>query len=483
MDDIIYTLDREQRYTGVFGRRLATEGWAPDQYLGKTAREVFGPEAAAVHQDANARALGGTRVAYDWSIGASQSTRYFQSVLSPIRDEAGHVVGLVGVGRETTEQKKLQSQLMASDRMVSVGVLAAGVAHEINNPLAAVMANLDLAVQDAADLESRFGPFGELIDELRDARAGAERVRQIVRDLRVFSRTEEETRGPIDVQAVMESTIRMAWNEIRHRARLVKSYHDVPPVEANDSRLGQVFLNLLVNAAQAIPVGHADKNEIRVAIRAGDTARHVVIEITDTGSGIPPGLLQHIFTPFFTTKAAGVGTGLGLSICQRIVTGFGGEIAADSEPGRGTTFTVVLPASSAIAAAPSTAMRSIAALRRGRVLVVDDEPMICKTVRRTLEGEHEVTIASRVSDALAAITSGARFDVILCDLMMPELTGMDLHAELQRLAPDLAGQVIFLTGGAFTPRTREFLEHVSNERLEKPFEPGHLRSLVNARIK
>ncbi len=483
MDDIIYTLDREQRYTGIFGRWLATEGWQPAQYLGKTAREVFGAEAAAIHEDANARALAGTRVQYDWCVGASQSTRHFQSVLSPIRDEAGQVIGLVGVGRETTEQKKLQSQLMASDRMVSVGVLAAGVAHEINNPLAAVMANLDLAVQDAADLESRFGPLGELVEELRDARAGAERVRQIVRDLRVFSRTEEETRGPVDVQAVMESTIRMAWNEIRHRARLVKSYSDVPAVEANDARLGQVFLNLLINAAQAISVGHADKNEIRVAIRAIEASRRVVVEITDTGSGIPPGVLQHLFTPFFTTKAAGVGTGLGLSICQRIVTGFGGEIAVDSEPGRGTTVTVVLPASSSVAGAATAPERAIGAARKGRVLVVDDEPMICKTVRRTLEGEHEVTTVSRAGEALAAITGGARFDVILCDLMMPELTGMDLHAELQRVAADQAARMIFLTGGAFTPRTRQFLEAVSNLRLEKPFEPAHLRSLVNDRMK
>lgn len=483
MDDIIFTLDRQERYTGIFGRWFAKEGDAPEQYVGKTAREILGAEAAAVHEAANARAFAGERVVYEWSRGAGPSVRHFETALSPLRDGSGRVIGLVGVGREVTEKKKLQSQLMVSDRMASIGTLAAGVAHEINNPLASVMANLDLALREVTDLAPRLGSAaGELLDELRDARDAAERVRQIVRDLRIFSRAEEDKRGAVDVQRVLDSTLRMAWNEIRHRARVIKNYGQVPLVDGTDSRLGQVFLNLIVNAAQALPEGQADKNEIRVTTRR-DAAGRVLVDISDTGPGIPPEVMRHLFTPFVTTKPPGVGTGLGLSICQRIVTGFGGEISVDTAPGLGTTFTVALPPAQKEPEAPPVTLHPARPARRGRVLVVDDEPMIANAVRRTLTPDHDVTTTPSAKDALALIKRGERFDVILCDLMMPEVTGMDLHTELLRAAPEQANQMIFLSGGAFTPRARAFLDQIVNQRVEKPFDPLHLRAIINDRIK
>ncbi|MEW5847815.1 MAG: response regulator [Myxococcota bacterium] len=482
MDDMIFTLDREQRYTGVFGRWLAKEGHSREQYLGRSARELLGGEAAVVHEAANERALRGERVVYEWSDGANEEVRHFQTALSPLRDETGQVMGLVGVGRELTEQKRLQSHLMVSDRMASVGTLAAGVAHEINNPLASVIANLDLAIGDAHGLAARIGSLGELTDELRDARDAAERVREIVRDLRIFSRAEEDKRGPVDVHRVMESTIRMAWNEIRHRARLVRAYGDVPPVDANDSRLGQVFLNLIINAAQAIGEGHADTNRIVVTTRQ-DGAGRVLVQVTDSGAGIPPEALRHLFTPFYTTKPASLGTGLGLSICQRIVTGFGGEISVESHMGHGTTFTVALPVATALSEGVPAPAKPLRAIRRGRVLIIDDEPMMGHTIRRTLSPEHDVRVTLGARDALELITKGERFDVILCDLMMPEVTGMDLHAEFLRAAPEQAGRMIFLTGGAFTPRARTFLDQVANQRLEKPFDAQHLRAIVNERVR
>ncbi len=173
------------------------------------------------------------------------------------------------------------------------------------------------------------------------AREAARRVRQIVRDLRIFSRSEVDATGPVDLTAVLESTLRMAWNEIRHRARLVKDFEAVPAVEGNESRLGQVFLNLIVNAAQAIPEGRAESNQIRVRLAQAQSGQ-VEVAITDTGPGIPPEVLQRLFTPFFTTKPPGVGTGLGLSICHKIITSIGGSIEVDTEVGRGTTFRVLL---------------------------------------------------------------------------------------------------------------------------------------------
>jgi signal transduction histidine kinase len=247
--------------------------------------------------------------------------------------------------REVTargEQRRLHEQLMVAERMASVGALAAGVAHEINNPLAAVVANLELALRSIERLPRDLPEVSELRAELKDAHEAAHLVRQIVRDVKVFSCTMDERAAPVDVRQVLDSTVRMAWNEIRHRARLVKQYESVPPVWTTDARLGQLFLNLVVNAAQAIEIGHVESNEIRLATRTDESGR-AVVEIADTGVGIAAENLGRIFAPFFTTKPPGSGTGLGLSISLRIVKEMGGEIRFSSEPGRGTLASVFLP--------------------------------------------------------------------------------------------------------------------------------------------
>jgi len=300
--------------------------------------------------------------------------------------------------------------------------------------------------------------------------------------LKVFSRSDEDKTGAVDVRRVIESSLRMAWNEIRHRARLVKEYGDVPPVEGNEGRLGQVFLNLVMNAAQAIPEGRADKNENRVVTKQDDHGR-VVVEVRDTGSGIPDSVISRIFDPFFTTKPIGVGTGLGLAICHRIVTALGGELVVESQVGKGSVFRTILPTAKGEAAEVSHPPAAIVPGRRGRILVVDDEPKLGAAVRRMLSAEHEVLAVTSARDAIGRVSKGERFDIILCDLMMPEMTGMDLHAELLRLAPEQAEKVIFMTGGAFTSRARVFLDQVRNPRVEKPFDVGGLRALVHGMLR
>ena len=243
------------------------------------------------------------------------------------------------------EQRRLREQLMVAERMATVGTLAASVAHEINNPLSAVVANLELALRRLDSVGNR-PELEELVSELRDAHEAAHLVRQIVRDVKVFSRGGDERPGPVDVRQVLDSTARMAWSEIRHRARLQKQYDDVPPVWATDARLGQVFLNLIVNAAQAIDAGRAESNRIRLCTRTDPQGR-ALVEIADTGAGIPAEHLHRVFTPFFSTKPAGSGTGLGLSISSRIVKELGGEIRVESRVGLGTTVTVALPSATA----------------------------------------------------------------------------------------------------------------------------------------
>ncbi|MFL5272914.1 MAG: PocR ligand-binding domain-containing protein [Anaeromyxobacteraceae bacterium] len=399
----------------------------------------------------------------------------------PLRDAEGRPNGAVGAFVDVTDVKQAQARLMQADRLASVGMLAAGVAHEINNPLTYVIGSLDFLHEQFATLARTFPEVdvGELHDALTAAREGAQRVKHVVQDLKTFSRADDKHRARVDLRGVLESSINMAFNEIKFRARLVKEYGKAPPVLANEARLGQVFLNLLVNAAQAIPEAHVDENEIRITTRADERGR-AVVEVRDSGSGIPPEAVARMFEPFFTTKPKGVGTGLGLSICRNIVTALGGEISVESAPRQGTVVRVVLPAAPGDAdAAPGPKPAAEPALaRRGRVLVVDDEPSICATLRRVLASEHDVVALTSAREARDRIARGERFDVVLSDLIMPDMTGMQLHAEVAALAPEQAARMVLLTGGAFTPAAREFLSNVPNARIDKPFDPGTVRAVV-----
>jgi signal transduction histidine kinase len=409
----------------------------------------------------------------------------------------------VAVEREVREarvrakQRKMSEQVAISERMASAGMLAAGVAHEINNPLAVVMANLDFVTgvlgQLAPDIRAldryrrerdRTGGIAgglevrlkEVDGPMSDAREAVERIRGIVRDVKLFSRPHDEERGPVDVKSVIESSIRMAWNEIRHRAHLIKEYGDVPMVDSNEARLGQVVLNLLVNAAQAVPEGRASQHEIRVVTQTVGEA--VVIEVRDTGMGIPKENMALIFDPFFTTKPIGVGTGLGLSLCRRMITDLGGEIAVESEVGKGTVVRLTLPIASTESRPAIPAKVVEEPVRRARVLVVDDEVTIGRVLARSLGRYHDVVTLTSGKEALARIASGERFDAIISDLMMPEVTGMEIYEMLSRIAPDQAKRIIFITGGAFTDQARAFLGAVPNPRIEKPFEVANILAMI-----
>lgn len=400
---------------------------------------------------------------------------------APVVDDVGRQNGAVAVLRDVSSQRRAHDQLMISDRMASLGMLAAGVGHEINNPLSAVVGNLDL-LQAMLDDGEDLSESNDLKEMLADAREGARRVREIVQDLKVFSRHEEERVDAVEVIPVIQSSLRMAWNEIRHRATLQKSLEPIPLVAASDSRLGQVFLNLIINAAQAMPEGGAENHVLRVATRT-DERGWAVIEVSDTGSGIEPDVLHRLFTPFFTTKPKGVGTGLGLAICDRIIRTAGGSIDVESEVGKGSTFRVCLPPAEDDVVVPSRPTRSdgLRPQARGRILLVDDEVIVASLVRRALS-EHDVVSHTRPDQALEAIRAGERFDAILCDVMMPSMSGMDFHSHLTALAPDQAERLIFLSGGAFTEGARRYLAHTRNARLDKPIDIEQLRAVIRERV-
>jgi PAS domain S-box-containing protein len=402
---------------------------------------------------------------------------------APIRTAAGAVNGAVLVFRDLTKERtaakvqaNFQQQLLLADRMASVGTLAAGVAHEVNNPLTYITANIDTVIEEIRGLALPSAVMKDLEVALLAAREGATRVTGIVQGLKTFSRIDEEHLRAVDLIAVLDLSVNMAFNEIRHRARLVKAYGKVPLVHADDGRLGQVFVNLLVNAAQALPDGKSDTNEIRI-ITSTDGEGRAVIEVADTGRGMTPELVAHIFDPFFTTKAVGVGTGLGLSICRNIITGMGGEISVESRVDAGTTFRVVLPSSRDLPLVAAVVQASnVLPFRQAQILVIDDEPSVGLVIRRVLR-RHEVVVVTSAQAALDCLLNRS-FDVILSDLMMPGMSGIEFYNALLRRRPELASRVVFLTGGAFTPEANAFLSRVTNERLGKPFDISQLRALV-----
>jgi len=393
--------------------------------------------------------------------------------------------------RDVTEARALGEKLGRAERLASVGTLAAGVAHEINNPLAYVTTNIAYCMERIRYIEelldgnairlgspaSLRGLLRPMAQALTEAHQGTSRVATIVRDLRALTREDTETDSTVDLSAVLSSAVHMSESETRYRCSVHTDVDRVGAVLGNETRLAQIFLNLIVNAAQAFESDDKEKNRIRIiAHQAGDDC---FVEVQDNGPGIPPENMRRIFDPFFTTKPVGVGTGLGLSICHGLIESMHGSISVSSEVGKGSTFTVQLRSSKDKPAAISSRIPSLSPHLRARVLIVDDEPLILRSVARLLKDEHDVEIATNGREALTKLAEEGPFDLILCDLMMPEMNGMDLHHEVSRVDPDVARRFVFLTGGAYTDSARVFLAQVNNPKLDKPIQPNLLRSVVH----
>jgi signal transduction histidine kinase len=391
-----------------------------------------------------------------------------------------------GAGSDTlaAERAQMQTRLLIAERTSSLGTLAAGVAHEINNPLACLMTSLEL-IRDrlpeliGAEPSRAIEKKAWLHLQLERALEGAERVRLIVRGLKSFSRADDETLSIVDPRRALDTSITLATNEIRHRAVLVRDYDALPVVWANEARLGQVFLNLLLNAAQAIPAGDAAHNEIRVSGRVDRDGR-AVIEVHDTGCGIEAGHLARIFDPFFTTKPQNVGTGLGLALCHAVVSSLEGQITVESAPGGGSTFRVTLPAAEGVsqsAAPPGVVPQAADSGPRGRLLFVDDEPDMCELMAEALAPFHDMVTTTDAHKALTLIAGGQRFDVILCDIRMPNMTGLDFHSRLGVDNPSQANRVVLMSGG-FTHRPGDAPIVLPRPLLEKPFGVRQVLSLM-----
>ncbi|MFO0681823.1 MAG: PAS domain S-box protein [Sandaracinus sp.] len=476
--DAIIGFGTDERITSWNGAAQRLFGWTAQEAIGRDVVSLLVPsslqaEADAAREEARAQHRMSSR---DTVRLHKEGHEIPVSVaLSLVRDGHQRVTGVAAIVRDASDRKRAEAQLLAADRLTSLGTLVAGVGHEINNPLTTVVSGLEIA-SAAYRTEGPRPP--DLPEALADAQAAAERIRRIVSDLRRFSRVDDERNEPVEILPVLERTLRMAAHQTSPRARVVRRFEpDVPPVLGNEARLGQVFLNLVINAAQAIPEGRPSEHEIVVAARTDGS--QLVVTVADTGVGIPPEIQPRIFSPFFTTKPVGEGTGLGLALAQGIIESAGGTIRFESAPGRGTEFEVRLPVALERPAPVMARMPTPAPRRRGRVLVIDDDDMVARTLDRTLRARHDITVEVESRRALERLLAGETFDVVICDLMMPEPTGMQIHAALRESRPSLAERMVLVTGGAFTPEARDFLDRVPNARIEKPFGARELRALVD----
>lgn len=422
----------------------------------------------------------------DATLQRAKETSPHGYLVKPVRPAELRTTIEITMLRHAMDQRLLESrrQTEVADRLASLGSMAAGIAHEINNPLAVLVANATMARDELAaigrslpatsDLHTLLTNLSEMLGDIESA---SERIRVVVSELRAFCRPTVDASASTSVLRAVEWAVNSTDNEVAARARVAIDVPEDCEVRGDEMRLGQVFTNLIVNAAHAIQPGQRDMNSISIkAERQGDSVK---VEVSDTGSGIPPANLDRLFDPFFTTKEPGIGTGLGLSICHGIIHAFGGTIGVTSTVGEGTTVTLVIPV-------PRTAPASMLTPpvspnpRRGRLLVIDDESVVGKTMVRGLS-EHDVTWTDSAVTALDLL-AGHDFDLILLDVMMPTMTGVQFYERLRVVHPDAVRRVVFLTGGALTSEIDEFLSSTANDVLEKPFSIVDLRRYVARHI-
>jgi PAS domain S-box-containing protein len=368
---------------------------------------------------------------------------------------------VVAFVRDVTERVHMREQLAETDRLAAVGTAAAGVAHEINNPL-------QIASLALGKLERQIGEDGSAKQSLDELSNSLERIASIVRDLITFSRAEKFERDMVDVKQTVEAAARFVTHRLPERVRLESQLDELPAVLGSAHQLEQVVVNLLMNALQALP---EDSDRSQITLRGQrDGDGNISIEVLDDGVGIEPTILPRVFDPFFTTKPPGAGTGLGLAVCQGIVARHGGRMEIESEVGKGTTVRVRLPVAVQREESSTDQPRGL------RILVVDDEPAVLETLVKLLKGNRVVSL----SDGAAAVArlESEEFDVVLCDLGMRPVNGRDVYEAVAARRPALSGRFVFMTGGTFAQELESFLESLERPPLYKPFDWPTLRRAI-----
>ena len=473
----IWTTDADSVVTMSEGAGLTALGVKSGQLVGQKVLDIFG--AHPTIPGYIRRGLAGESFWYTAQAGEA----VYHTWLTPLRGPAGEIVGLTGLSHDISELHRLQQTTIRNDRVMALGTLAASVAHEINNPLAYVLAQAEavdaevdaleglLAKMHGAEVPAARAALGRMRERLAPVRSGTERIASITRDLRTFSRPEDSSLTPVDLRGVVLSVLKLVGKEVEARARLVLDLQPTRPVMGNEARLVQVVLNLVVNAIQALPVDSTANNEIH--LRTRDEGAQVLLDVADSGPGVPAVDRDRIFEPFFSTKEIGKGTGLGLFVCRNIVQGLAGDVEALDRPAGGALFRVTLPASPSgpvAKAAPSPAAKAVMAAGR-HIVLIEDDSMVARALTMQLRAVgYRVTALADGKEGLELLRSRPEVNLVFCDLMMTGMTGMDLAEALAVEAPEVAAKMVFMTGGAFLPRAREFVARHLDRTVDKPFD-------------
>ncbi|MFO0548315.1 MAG: ATP-binding protein [Polyangiaceae bacterium] len=477
---LAFAIGRAQMIFGVLGPDgtiLAAEG-APLRALGLEPSSVLGKHVLEIYPENPAgvalvkRALAGEPTRGTLDIGPFT----FDLSIEPLRDASGKITSFTVLATDVTEQRALQARLVRDDRIRAMGTLAASVAHEVNNPLTYVLAHLErirreVARATASELsaETARTTLKRIGDMLPPVEEGAERVRRVARDLLTFARSDDDKSVPVDVRSVVESVVQLVGKEILARARFVMTLGETPLVRANEVRLAQVITNLLVNAWQALDRADPTSHEVGLATSTSNDV--VIIDVWDTGPGVPENAREAIFEPFVSSKQVGEGTGLGLFVSRNIVRALGGTIEVLDRAGGGALFRVKLPALGPNdKSRPPSSKKLVPSPRGQRLLIIDDDALVGGALRDALD--HAGYAVDVVTDGRAALSllETTSYALVYCDLMMSGMSGVKLAEVVFRTMPAMIERIVFMTGGAFTPEAIAFVEQHRQNVVIKPFD-------------
>lgn len=470
LNDIIFVVDGQGNFRFINRTVEKITGHKPEEIIGKHYRS-FVTEGAfrEVEKVTAVSPRSGDFKTFEAEVyDTGEAVRIIECRMTPVWED-DRVVEFHVIGRDVTEKKELTRRLIQAEKLSSLGGILSGVAHELNNPLSAILGNAQLLMRKELPQDVR--------EKLTVIEKESKRSTRIIGGLLAFARESKPERVMADINTVIEDTCRLMEYELRvnNVAMLTALGPDIPFTSLDPGQIQQVFINLITNAHHAL----SEKGGGNISIRSYHRENKIFIEFIDDGPGIAPENLKKIFDPFFTTKELGKGTGLGLSVVYGIVRQHAGRIDVKSKPGKGAVFTVNLPVVSDWQPdkEPETATGR-APGGRGSILVVDDEQSVRDFMAEVLTEEgYTVTTAQDGNEAIELIES-VEFNAVVTNMKMPGLSGEDLYLSIRRKDPSLADRLIITTGDVLNEKTRNFLKITGNRFIEKPFEIDRLLTVV-----
>lgn len=521
VSDVIWTVDLNLGFTYISPSAEKLLGYSLDEIRKMNFSDILTPssykEMLKIYQERQAlREKGEADATKTLTIELEarrkdEKTIWTETNLSYLTDREGKICGMLGVTRDISQK----NNMILMDRLIQVGQLVAGVAHEINNPAGYISTNSVSMNQTIKDIKNISDDLAKLANNVEDEQlknrfftllskqltlieemnetvqenlAGLDRIKKITTQLRNFSRADSEDVGLVNINEAIDSAVTMVYNQISQFAKFSKNLHEpMPTIEGKAGRLSQVFVNLLTNAVHAVAQKGGRKEENYIRINSCVEGDKIVVSVEDSGIGIPEEIYDKIFEQFFTTKERGMGTGLGLALCRKVVMEHNGEISFTSKVNSGTVFKVSLPVNTGLRISEKLQEKTKREflLPSAKILIIDDEKGMLNSLRRLLGKKHQVVLAESGTEALGFLTASDDFDVIICDLLMPDIDGEMLYETICESYPHLQNKIIFTTGGTFTPKLSHFFNEIKQSHicLNKPVEPNELNDAINSIIR